>query len=476
MSNFFNDQDNLHLVKTLIQQGTRVFWIYDPKNQLFEWSHKPAELSKLIDLPEDLPAFTAQLTTKQFVTFSLYLKDLEKNHAAFRMPLEIQGKSGSTPVIIDFSGRTISKNGKIKLAGEISIDSSKRLANPILSASDWQLESIGNNINGALTRYINHADERDEILYANQGVYNIYGVTPEEALADINCIFNQVIPEDIDEMVAKIYTSKKSKSVYDHRFRVTHKVTGELKWVHAVGKPLSISEGVVIWDTVAVDITEQSKQTERLKFFETAVNNSNDAILITESSKNKNTQSIIFANKAMERLTGFAKEELIGQSPKLFQGAKTEPERKSEIKEALIQEKPIRTTITNYTKKGKSYRVELHISPIRDDSGQLTHFISVQSDVTQRELRISKIKQQNQKLSEIAWKQAHEVRAPLSRLMGIIHLFEKGVIEQDEFLKFIQLIVDAGHDLDSILHDMIETAHSADDLSKLLEATESLDD
>ncbi len=472
MSKFFDDQDNLHLVKTLIQQGPHVFWVYHPKKQQFEWSHKPAELLTLIDLPEDLSAFTAQLTTKQFVTFSLNLKNLEKNHATFRMPMEIQTKSGSSYITVEFSGSAIHEKGKTKIAGELCVDTTKKTTNLVLSASDWQLESIGNNLNGALTRYINHADEHDEILYANQGVYNIYGVTPKEALADINCIFNQVVPEDIDEMVAKIYTSKASNSVYDHRFRVTHKVTGELKWVHAVGTPVSISEDVVIWDTVAVDITEQYEQTRKLKFLESAVSNSNDAILITESTKSKNNQVITFANEAMERLTGYSQHELIGQSPKLFQGARTEQERKLEIKEALIQEKPIRTTITNYTKKGKRYRVELHISPIRNEEGQVTHFISVQTDVTQREMRIHKIKQQTHKLSEIAWKQAHEVRGPLSRLMGIIHLFEKGIIEQDEILKFIQLIVDAGHDLDSILHDMIETAHSADDLSKLIEANE----
>ncbi len=133
------------------------------------------------------------------------------------------------------------------------------------------------------------------------------------------------------------------------------------------------------------DITERKKAEEQLTLLNTCVSRLNDAIIIAESEQlDEPGPKIIFANKAFERITGYAPDEVIGRSPRLLQGEKTDPKVLKEIRQALVERQPIQRQLINYTKSGAPYWIEMDIVPIFNAAGKCTHFVAIQRDITEK--------------------------------------------------------------------------------------------
>ncbi len=134
------------------------------------------------------------------------------------------------------------------------------------------------------------------------------------------------------------------------------------------------------------DITEREKADERLRLLESVVVNANDAIVITEAESLEAPEhpKIIYVNEAFSHITGYSSDEIIGKTPRILQGEKTDRRVLQEIKQSLARWLPIKTEIINYGKGGREYWVELNIIPIADRRGNYTHFVAVERDITER--------------------------------------------------------------------------------------------
>lgn len=129
-----------------------------------------------------------------------------------------------------------------------------------------------------------------------------------------------------------------------------------------------------------------------------ALDQVSDPIVITEANlDHPGGPRIIYVNQAMLDLTGYNREDVLGQSPKMFQGKETDREASARIIRQLQSGKKTKENILNYTKDGSPYWTELNISPIRDDKGMTVAFLSIQHDLTafqkakeqyERELRL----------------------------------------------------------------------------------------
>lgn len=134
------------------------------------------------------------------------------------------------------------------------------------------------------------------------------------------------------------------------------------------------------------DITKREQADERLRLLESVVVNANDAIVITEAESlaAPDHPKIVYVNEAFSKITGYSAAEVIGKTPRIFQGKKTDPHILQEIKQSLSRYLPIKTEIINYGKNDQKYWVELNIIPIADRKGNYTHFMAVERDITKR--------------------------------------------------------------------------------------------
>ncbi|MBD1924002.1 PAS domain S-box protein [Microcoleus sp. FACHB-831] len=93
---------------------------------------------------------------------------------------------------------------------------------------------------------------------------------------------------------------------------------------------------------------------------------------------------IIYCNPAFETITGYSQNEVIGRSCRFLQGADTDKNALEKLRQALGEKRECQVVIKNYRKNGAVFWNELTISPLRDTTGTVTHFIGVQKDITEQ--------------------------------------------------------------------------------------------
>ena len=135
------------------------------------------------------------------------------------------------------------------------------------------------------------------------------------------------------------------------------------------------------------DITDRKKTEERLRLLESVVVNANDSVIITEAEPiNIPGPRIIYVNEAFTRMTGYSKDEVIGKTPRLLHGEKTNRAQLERIRQALETQQPMQTELMNYRKDGSEFWVEFELVPVADAAGKLTHWVCLQRDITERKL------------------------------------------------------------------------------------------
>tara|TARA_R100000027_G_scaffold52103_6_gene40890 strand:+ start:3056 stop:5764 length:2709 start_codon:yes stop_codon:yes gene_type:complete len=132
-----------------------------------------------------------------------------------------------------------------------------------------------------------------------------------------------------------------------------------------------------------------------------SLDQSTEAILITDANLERPGPTIIYVNEAICKMSGYSASELIGQSPRIFQGPKTNRKVLDRLKMRLKAGKLFRGMTTNYRKDGGEYILNWTISSILNEAGQVTHYISTQTDITQKVEREKKLKEQESFIREI---------------------------------------------------------------------------
>jgi two-component system NtrC family sensor kinase len=104
---------------------------------------------------------------------------------------------------------------------------------------------------------------------------------------------------------------------------------------------------------------------------------------------------LIYCNPAFLQITGYSREEVIGRNCRFLQGPDTDQEAIDQLRQAIHTEKECHVVLKNYRKDGAAFWNDLTISPVRDESGILTHFIGIQTDITQRKIAEKELERSN---------------------------------------------------------------------------------
>ena len=113
-----------------------------------------------------------------------------------------------------------------------------------------------------------------------------------------------------------------------------------------------------------------------------ALEQSFNAVLLTDASPGQDGHRIVYANAAFSRMTGYTEQELLGRNPRTLQGPATNPDVIERLRVSLREGTYFHGSTINYRKDGRPYTVEWNISPVRNQEGAITHFISVQQDIS----------------------------------------------------------------------------------------------
>ncbi|HBB34853.1 MAG TPA: histidine kinase [Cyanobacteria bacterium UBA8803] len=233
----------------------------------------------------------------------------------------------------------------------------------------------------------------------SSGHEQLFGLAPGTFDGTYEAFAACVYPEDRETIALAVEQARLKRQDYQHQFRVVW-TDGSIHWIEGKGKFFYDTDGkaVRMLGTV-VEISDRKAREAQLRLLESVVVTTNDAVLITEAEPiDEPGPRIIYVNPAFTRMTGYTLEEVVGKTPRILQGEKTDPTVLARIRTALQNWQSVRVDLINYRKDGSLFWVEVSIVPVADETGWYTNWVAVQRDITQRKQAEVALQQLNEQL------------------------------------------------------------------------------
>ena len=238
---------------------------------------------------------------------------------------------------------------------------------------------------------------------------------------------------------------------------------------------LLIYEGSRLYVGVVRDISERYQSEQQLEKLSSVIEQSPESIVITNLDG-----EIEYTNEAFLRNTGYCTEEVIGKQMSMLKSEQTKPEVYDELWQNLNQGLVWKGEFINQRKDDSIYIDFAIVAPIRNKAGQISHYFSIQEDVTEKKKLNQELEHYREHLEELvkyrteelmqakaeadAANQAksiflsnmsHEIRTPLNAVLGFCYLLEQRT-QDEEALLLVKKINLAGRSLLCIINDVLD--------------------
>jgi len=216
--------------------------------------------------------------------------------------------------------------------------------------------------------------------YINPKAVKIWGRSHEELTSRP---FTDFIHPDDREMVMERHLKRiKGDSIPNlYSCRIVDS-EGNTKWVEInsvlitwMGRPSTLS--------FFNNITERKRAQEKLRLTESAIEQAGDAVIITMANRVPSSSRVVFVNSAFTKMTGYAAEEVTDKLS-FLQGPLSDSTEWKRMEAGTSQSKFFYLETVATRKDGTQFNMEWQITPLRNERGKVTHFVSVQRDITER--------------------------------------------------------------------------------------------
>jgi len=255
-------------------------------------------------------------------------------------------------------------------------------------------------------------------------MFQIYGLVPtDDRVVPYSTWSGAVLPEDLAKQEQEMQKTILRKTLNTREFRIRRLNDREMRYIQAVETVHTNEQGVV--ESVVgtnLDITESKKQSEIHDRLATAVEQASENIMITTPDG-----AIIYVNPAFEKITGYAREEVLGRNPRLLSSGKQDADFYRTMWKQISSGKTWKGLISNQHKNGTIYVEETSISPIFNSAGKIMNYVGVKRDIS-REIQLETQFYQSQKMEAVgllAGGVAHDFNNILGAIFLQAELIEK---------------------------------------------------
>eukprot|EP00903_Cladosiphon_okamuranus_P002592 g2590.t1 len=219
------------------------------------------------------------------------------------------------------------------------------------------------------------------ILNANANFLAVTGYALDEIVGQHHSLFVEEAYGTSDEYKA-FWKELGTGEAKEGQFRRFGKGGAEV-WIQATYNPILDGNGKVFKVVkFATDISEQVEIAKTAETLSLVSNETDNSVIITDARG-----LIEYINPGFTKLTGYEMNEAIGKKPgDILQGPMTDPATVGRIREKLDAREPFYEEILNYDKEGEACWIALAINPVFDDAGELTKFVSIQTNITETKL------------------------------------------------------------------------------------------
>lgn len=219
-----------------------------------------------------------------------------------------------------------------------------------------------------------------EMIYLSPAFEETWEQPAPALLKDPYYLLKTIHPEDYHRVRRLI--RDKGWEHFDAEYRILLR-DGSSRWVNTRSFPIRDEQGGVYRVAgLSIDVSERKQLAEEREMMSRALEQSADAVMITDISGR-----IVYVNAAFEEITGYTKDEVLGDTPNMLRSGFQDDEFYAQVWKSLSNGIPFTDVFINRRKDGELYYEAKTITPVRGSNGELTHFVSTGKDITDR-LRI----------------------------------------------------------------------------------------
>ena len=308
-------------------------------------------------------------------------------------------------------------------------------------------------------------DSRKRIIIWNRAIEEMTGIRASEMLGQGDYAYT--VPfygERRPQLMDLIFEeSEDVEDKYPFIFREGHSLITEVfcpalhegrgAYVFAKASPLHDQEGKVVGAIESIrDVTDRRQAEEGLQLLAAALDQTAEAILITDPAGD-----IVFANPAFERITGYKLEEVLGRNPRLLKSGEHDTAFYQSLWETITSGEVWTGRLVNRRKDGELYTEYCTISPVRDRSGSLSHFVCVKRDITENlkyEERLKQV-QRLESIGVLAGGIAHDFNNILTPIMGYTEMALRELPPDDRLRRSMEQVYKCSRRAKDLVHQIL---------------------
>lgn len=229
-------------------------------------------------------------------------------------------------------------------------------------------------------------------------------------------------------------------------------------WIEASLQPFSGDDRTEVIATIR-NVSERAKRDRDRRSFRTAVENAGHSIYWTDIDG-----TIEYANPAFERITGYDREEIVGENPRMLQSGEMGEDYYRDLWETILAGETFEREVINESKDGEQFVVSQTVAPITGPTGEIERFVAVNSDITDRKRREERIKAEKERVQQLHERLSvmnrilrHDIRSSVNIIKGNAELADSSGRQPDRAL---ETVIDEADRLQRIAESVrhIETA------------------
>lgn len=243
---------------------------------------------------------------------------------------------------------------------------------------------------------------------------------------------------------------------------------GRARWISISGSPRFDAAGTFLgYRGSGSDMTERAATSTRLRMLAQVVEQSPVSVVITDTGG-----VIEYANPRVFQITGWSRDELIGQQCRIFASGETTQDTYRQLWQAITGGGSWTGELRNRRKDGTLYWESVAISAIRDDVGDIVRFVGIKEDVTYRKeaeahLAVAnerlaeqalQLQRSNAELEQFAYVASHDLRQPLRAVTNYLALIERNLGDSldEEVREFIGFATGGARRMDALIRDLLD--------------------
>ncbi|MGE5470769.1 MAG: PAS domain-containing protein [Bacteroidota bacterium] len=329
-----------------------------------------------------------------------------------------------------------------------------REAQSIANLGSWTLDMLGN-----------HLQWSDE-------TFRIFGAQ-RDGPQTLESFLARVHPDDRPRVAADWQGALQGRA-YDTEHRIV--VNGATRWVRERAHIHFNAAGQAVFAVGTVqDITERRVAEDELRKHSLAIEQSPHSVVITDLKGD-----VEYVNDAFVHNTGYSRQEIVGTNPRLLHSGQTPVATYRELWDTLGRGEIWRGEFINRRRDGSVYEEFAIISPVRQPDGQITHYLAIKEDITEKKRIAAELESHRHHLESLVDQRtaeltkarddaekasraksaflaniSHEIRTPMNAIMGLTHLTRRDTtdpVQHDRLTK----VAEAAQHLLSIINDVLD--------------------